>query len=66
MGSRQRWLRADAGPAVGGSAGAGRDYWWRTARDLGSSTAHGKEWRQGTAMEAWGGGGGGGAAAAME
>ena len=48
----------DTGPAVGGSAGAVHGYWWRTTRDLGSGSAHGKEWRQGTAMEAQGGGGG--------
>ena len=29
--------KADAGPAVGGIAGAGRDYWGHTARDLGST-----------------------------
>ena len=50
----------DTGLAMGGSAGAVHGYWWRTARDLGSGSAHGKEWRQGTAMEAQGGGGGGG------
>ena len=44
---------------MGDSAGARRGYWWRTARDLGSGTAHGKEWRQGTAIEAPRGGGGG-------
>ena len=36
---------ADTGPAVGGSACARRGYWWRMARDLGSGTAHSKEWR---------------------
>ena len=42
------WLgqgTVDTGPAVGGSASAGRGYWWRTTRDLRSGTAHDKEWR---------------------
>ena len=46
---------------MGGSAGAGCGYWWRMARDLGSGSTHGKEWRQGTTIEAQRGGGGGGA-----
>ena len=58
--------RADAGHEQGGflllglkarpghgrhGSGSGRQCWWRTARDLGSGSAHGKEWRQGTTMK---------------
>ena len=50
---------------MGGSAGAGCGYWWRMARDLGSGSTHGKEWRQGTTIEAQRGGGGGGGGGAF-
>ena len=46
---------ADAGPVVDGNTGAGRCYWWRTARLVGLCS---RQWTLGG--EGGGGGGGGG------